>query len=132
MAQIPVIWHVQMLVNLILILSSHKCTFCIWKGNSKYVFNKVRHKNKCVHAFSALIHCCASSVKPECTILMPKDGLRWCKLQVKLPQKCYFYKVNGTSQAAAVHLPQVENHWRKRANEIKYIILITNIMTCFP
>ncbi len=37
-----------------------------------------------VHAFSALIHHCASLVKSDRTILMSRDGLRWCKLLVKL------------------------------------------------
>ncbi len=48
----------------------------------KCIFNKVRRKNNCVHAFSGLIFYCASLIIPDSTILMPKDGLRWGKLLV--------------------------------------------------
>ncbi len=82
----PVIWRAQTLVNLVAwfiwIRSSHN--FCVWKGNSyKCIFNKVRRKKITVHA-SVLIDHCASLVKPDSTILTPKDGLRWHKLLVKL------------------------------------------------
>ncbi len=46
----------------------------------------MRRKNNSVHAFSALIHLLSilSLVNPDSSILMPKDGLRWRKLLVKL------------------------------------------------
>ncbi len=74
--------------------------FCIWKGNSyKFIFNKVRHKNNCDHAFSARILHCASLVKPDCTMLIPKDGVRWSKLLVNLALglclKCAFLQNAG-------------------------------------
>ncbi len=54
-------------------------------------------KNNCVHACSSLILHCASLVKPDRTISTPKDGLRWCKLLVKLAQRHFTYSESQNS-----------------------------------
>ncbi len=62
----------------------HDCLLASERKTYKCIFNKVRCKNSCVHAFSVLIRHCSSLVKHDSTILTPKDGLRWRKLLVKL------------------------------------------------
>ncbi len=83
-------------------------------------------KNNSVHAFSALIRHCESLVKPDSTILRPKDGLRWHKLLVKLALSIKLKVPVGGGKPRSQWL----SFWISHANNLFKKMIIQNWSDC--